>query len=69
MATLLITILPSLLIVLFFVNQIVFQNQLSQIIKIFFYGIFLCIPAFYFNTALENIYANTDISEDFNSLF
>ena len=27
------------------------------------FGIFLCIPAFYINTALDEIYSNTNISE------
>ena len=63
MATLLITILPSLLIVLFFVKSDRFPEPTSQIIKIFMYGIFLCIPAFYINTALDEIYSNTNISE------
>ena len=63
MATLLITILPSLLIVLFFVKSDRFPEPTSQIIKIFMFGIFLCIPAFYINTALDEIYSNTNISE------
>ena len=63
MATLLITILPSLLIVAFFVKSDRFPEPTSQIIKIFMYGIFLCIPAFYINTALDEIYSNTNISE------
>ena len=63
MTTLLITILPSLLIVLFFVKSDRFPEPTSQIIKIFMFGIFLCIPAFYINTALDEIYSNTNISE------
>ena len=63
MATLLITILPSLLIVAFFVKSDRFPEPTSQIIKIFMFGIFLCIPAFYINTALDEIYSNTNISE------
>ena len=63
MATLLITILPSLLIVLFFVKSDRFPEPTSQIIKIFMFGIFLCIPAFYINTALDEIYSNTNISK------
>ena len=69
MATLLITILPSLLIVLFFVKSDRFPEPTNQIIKIFFYGIFLCIPAFYINTALGEIYANTEIGEGLISSF
>ena len=69
MSTLLITILPSLLIVAFFVKSDKFPEPTSQVIKVFFYGIFLCIPAFYLNTALGNIFANTDISESLVSSF
>jgi protease PrsW len=69
MATLLITILPSLLIVLFFVKSDRFPEPANQIIKIFFYGIFLCLPAFYLNTALGDIYANTGLSENLISSF
>ena len=69
MATLLITILPSLLIVAFFVKSDRFPEPTSQIIKIFMYGIFLCIPAFLINTELGNLYANTGISEALISSF
>ena len=69
MATLLITILPSLLIILFFVKSDRFPEPTNQIIKIFFYGIFLCFPAFYLNTALGDIYANTGLSEGLISSF
>ena len=69
MATLLITILPSLLIVLFFVKSDRFPEPTSQIIKIFMYGIFLCIPAFLINTELGNLYANMGISEALISSF
>jgi len=69
MATLLITILPSLLIILYFVKSDRFPEPSDQIIKIFFYGIFLCLPAFYLNTALGDIYANTGLSENLISSF
>ena len=69
MITLLITILPSLLIVTFFVKSDKFPEPASQIIKIFMYGLFLCIPAFLINTKLVNIYANTGISEALISSF
>ena len=69
MATLLITILPSLLIVLFFVKSDRFPEPNNQIIKIFFYGVFLCFPAYYLNTALGDIYANTGLSESLISSF
>ena len=69
MITLLITILPSLLIVTFFVKSDKFPEPASQIIKIFMYGLFLCIPAFLINTELGNIYAKTGISEALISSF
>ena len=69
MTTLLITILPSLLIVAFFVKSDRFPEPPSQIIKIFMFGVFLCIPAFLINTELSYIYANTDIDEALISSF
>jgi RsiW-degrading membrane proteinase PrsW (M82 family) len=69
MTTLLITILPSLLIVAFFVKSDRFPEPASQIIKIFMFGVFLCIPAFLINTELSYIYANTDIDEALISSF
>ena len=69
MTTLLITILPSLLIVAFFVKSDRFPEPSSQIIKIFMFGFFLCIPAFLINTELSYIYANTDIDEGLISSF
>ena len=69
MGTLLITILPSLLIVTFFVKSDRFPEPTNQIIKIFFYGIILCFPAFYLNTALISIYTNTGVGEDLISSF
>ena len=69
MVTLLITILPSLLIVTFFVKSDRFPEPTSQIIKIFMYGLFLCIPAFLINTELGNLYSNTGVSEALISSF
>ena len=69
MGTLLITILPSLLIVTFFVMSDKFPEPAYQIIKIFFYGILICFPAFYLNTTLINVYANTEIAESLISSF
>ena len=69
MTTLLITILPSLLIVLFFVKSDRFPEPTNQIIKIFCYGIFLCFPAYYLNTALGNIYSNIGLSESLITSF
>ena len=69
MTTLLITILPSLLIVAFFVKSDRFPEPTSQIIKIFMFGVFWCIPAFLINTELSYIYANTEIDEALISSF
>ena len=69
MVTLLITILPSLLIVTFFVKSDRFPEPTKEIIKIFFYGIFLCFPAFYINSALGNVYDKTAIGDNLISSF
>ena len=69
MGTLLITILPSLLIVFFFVKSDQFPEPTNQIVKIFFYGILLCFPAFYLNTALAGVYASTEIGDVLISSF
>ena len=55
MSTLLITILPSILIILFFVKSDRFPEPTSENIKVFIYGIFLCIPEVYSNTTLNNL--------------
>ena len=69
MATLLITILPSLLIVTFFVMSDRFREPNKEIIKVFFYGIVLIFPAFYLNTALSEIFASRSINENLISSF
>ena len=63
MGTLLITILPSLLIVTFFVMSDRFREPNKEIIKVFVYGIIITIPAFYLNTFLGEIFASRSISE------
>jgi len=63
MGTLLITILPSLLIVTFFVMSDKFREPNKEIIKVFVYGIIITIPAFYLNTFLGEIFASRSISE------
>ena len=64
MATLLITIVPSILIVAFFVMSDRFREPNKEIIKIFAYGIIITIPAFYLNTALGAIFASRSVSEN-----
>ena len=58
MSTLLITIAPSLLIILFFMKSDLFPEPNNQIFKIFLYGILLCIPAFIINTAFGSFFSN-----------
>ena len=69
MGTLLITILPSLLIVTFFVMSDKFPEPTKQIVKIFFYGILICFPAFFLNSALIDVYSSTGISDGLISSF
>ena len=69
MATLLITILPSLLIVTFFAMSDKFPEPTKQIVKIFFYGILICFPAFFLNSALIDVYSSTGISDGLISSF
>ena len=64
MGTLLITILPSLLIVTFFVMSDRFRESNKEILKVFVYGIILVFPAFYLNSALDAIFASRSISEN-----
>ena len=64
MLVLLATILPSIIIVLYFVRSDKFKEPSFEIVKIFFYGILITIPAFYLNTYLGNILeTKTSISE------
>ena len=50
MALLLVTILPSILIILFFVYTDRFKEPIGEIIIVFFYGILITIPAYFLNT-------------------
>ena len=56
MKLLLLTILPSIVIVVFFVMSDRFKEPTKEIIKVFVYGILITIPAFYFNTYLGDYY-------------
>lgn len=65
MIVLLATILPSIILVTYFVNSDKFKEPTFQIIKIFFLGILITIPAFFLNTYFGNfLETNTNISED-----
>ena len=70
MALLLVTILPSILIILFFVYSDRFKEPRGEIIKVFFYGILITIPAYFLNTYLDVFwYNNFRVSEGLISSF
>lgn len=70
MPLLLATILPSILIILFFVYSDKFKEPRSEIIKVFIYGILITIPAYFLNTFLSNFfYENTRVGESLISSF
>lgn len=70
MALLLATILPSILIILFFVYSDKFKEPRGQIIKVFVYGILITIPAYFLNTYISDFfYNNTRVSEGLISSF
>ena len=70
MALLLATILPSILIILFFVYSDKFKEPRSEIIKVFIYGILITIPAYFLNTYISDfLYNNTRVSEGLISSF
>ena len=58
MALLLVTILPSILIILFFVYSDKFREPRGQILKVFIYGILITIPAYFLNTYLSIFWNN-----------
>ena len=64
MIVLLATILPSALLIFYFVRSDKFQEPSFQILKIFFFGILITVPAFFINTYLSFfLETNTNISE------
>ena len=70
MTLLLATILPSILIILFFVNSDKFKEPKSEIIKVFIFGILITIPAYILNTFLGDFwYNNTKVSQNLISSF
>ena len=70
MQLLLATILPSILIISFFVYSDKFKEPRSEIIKVFIYGILITIPAYFLNTFLSNFfYENTRVGEGLVSSF
>ena len=69
MQLLLVTILPSILIVLFFVKSDRFKEPTKEIIKVFLLGILITIPAYFLNTYLSEIWHSTNASEGLISSF
>jgi len=70
MALILATILPSILIILFFVYSDKFKEPRGEIIKVFIYGIIITIPAYFLNTYISDFfYVNTRVSENLISSF
>ena len=63
MPLLLVTILPSLLLIIFFVRSDKFPEPTSSIIKIFCYGILIIIPAYIVNTYLGDFFSKLNINE------
>ena len=62
MTLLLVTILPSLLLIIFFVRSDKFPEPTSSIIKIFCYGILIIIPAYIVNTYLGDFFSKLNIN-------
>ena len=58
MALLLVTILPSILIILFFVYSDKFREPRGEILKVFIYGILITIPAYFLNSYLSVFWYN-----------
>ena len=70
MKLLMLTILPSILIVAFFVISDRFKEPTKEIIKVFIYGILITIPAYYLNTYLGDYYDHhTKFSEALKGSF
>ena len=70
MALILATILPSILIILFFVFSDRFKEPRGEILKVFIYGILITIPAYFLNTYLSAFWNNNfRVSEGLISSF
>ena len=63
MQLLLATILPSILIILIFVFSDKFREPKFEIIKVFFYGILITIPAYFLNTYFGEALEKTELSD------
>ncbi len=62
MQLLLATILPSILLILIFVFSDKFREPKLEIIKVFFYGILITIPAYFLNTYVGEVLEKTELS-------
>ena len=70
MQLLIATILPSVLIILYFVKSDKFKEPNSEILKVFFLGVLITFPAYFLNTYLSSFwYHNTKVSEGLISSF
>ena len=69
MKLLLVTILPSIFIILYFVKSDKFKEPPKEIVKVFFYGILITIPAYFLNTYLSQIWMRTELTEGLISSF
>ena len=58
MPLLLVTVLPSILIILYFVKSDRFQEPNREILKVFFLGVLIIIPAYFINTYLSLFWQN-----------
>jgi len=69
MKLLLLTVLPSILILIFFVKSDKFKEPTEEIIKVFLFGILITIPAYILNNFLSEIWYATNASEGVISSF
>ena len=60
-----VTIIPSIIILLFFMYSDKFKEPRKSILKVFIYGCLICIPAFFANTFLDSFWLNqTKVPEE-----
>ena len=62
--TLLITLLPSIIILFYFICSDKFKEPKRVIIEVFLLGIVITIPAGYMNTEIINTFSNGDVIND-----
>ena len=69
MGLLIITTLPSILILMYFVKGDKFPEPQDKILKTFFWGLAICLPAYIGNTLLFEVYRDLGISNILSSSF